>query len=454
MLASPPDDVQAALEMAVRAVTSVAGQLPTAPMVEEVQQQVQGAVERGYFLPNEDEQVRALFSQYLRTRAALLNTLEELRPRLLGPGAVDTEDRPRIFAVAFCIACMLMRSGRYLIESFGDQPTVWKKLDEAEPRFGIPRKQFTKVFKSLSSPRNNWIFLTGIRYADTHAAELQALQADPVVGEVARLLQSERPFIEASRQKMASRRLRYRLHAFLRRNVSGWKQASFALFRLSGSVISEIRMRWKRKRVTAGVRRKVSRILKPGDVLVTRHDDAASNLFLPGFWPHAALYIGTEEERSAMGVTMDDDRQRRSRAPVCVLEAKKDGVLFRELDETLAVDAFVVLRPNLQTSSIRDAITRAVTHEGKGYDFEFDFRRSDKLVCTEVVYRAFHDDDKLQFELKPRVGRFSLSAEDILDRSLDSEDFDVIAIYGVGGNRFRVDELAESTLRQSYRSND
>ena len=125
--------------------------------------------------------------------------------------------------------------------------------------------------------------------------------------------------------------------------------------------------------------------------------------------------------------------------------------MFRPLDDTLAVDACIVVRPQLQPQQIVEAITRAMTHQGKCYDFEFDFRRSDKLVCTEVIYRAYHGIGKMEFELKKRTGRVCLSAEDILDYAVKGEFFEVISVYGVGGNKFFTGQRALETLVASYR---
>ena len=70
-----------------------------------------------------------------------------------------------------------------------------------------------------------------------------------------------------------------------------------------------------------------------------------SNLFLPGYWPHAALYIGDTQERRELGVQLTEVEAPRTEE--ChFLEAKKDGVLLRRIEETLNVDAFMVLRPS------------------------------------------------------------------------------------------------------------
>jgi hypothetical protein len=49
--------------------------------------------------------------------------------------------------------------------------------------------------------------------------------------------------------------------------------------------------------VTAAQIEQVHQKLLPGDVLLVRREWFLSNVGLPGFWPHAALYIGTPEER-------------------------------------------------------------------------------------------------------------------------------------------------------------
>jgi len=440
------------IESSARTLLAVAPLLPTLDSLTAEMADVKRASERGYFLPDEDERIRTVFANYLRTRGALLSTLEDLRPLVLGTDKVKGELEPQVFAVAFCAACMLVRSGRFIVDSFRKDRVAWKKLDESEPRFGIPRKQFTHIYRSLTSPRNIFIFLGGVRYYEQMRPKLNTLVEHPTVGPVITLLNEEESFIEKSKRYFAMGRLKYRWHSFLRRHYSGFKNVTFALFKVSGSAVAELRNHWKRKRVTPGVQRKISRLLNPGDVIITRHDDATTNLFLPGFWPHAALYIGTPQQRDELRVEVSAEKLERAQDQICVLEARKDGVLFRELSDTLAVDCCVVIRPRLSSEDICKALTNAVTHEGKFYDFEFDFRRADKLVCTEVIYRSFHGVGHVNFQLTTRAGRVCLSAEDLLDHAVAEDYFEVVAIYGVNGNRFLEGNVAKTALINSYRN--
>ncbi len=78
----------------------------------------------------------------------------------------------------------------------------------------------------------------------------------------------------------------------------------------------------------------------------------------------------------------------------------------------------------------RSRIWRCTFDElGKPYDFDFDITRSDRLVCTEVVYRAYQGIGGLQFPLTRRAGQLTLAAEDLLRLSLARQGFEPLAIY-------------------------
>jgi hypothetical protein len=68
-------------------------------------------------------------------------------------------------------------------------------------------------------------------------------------------------------------------------------------------------------------------------------------------------------------------------------------------------------------------------HEGKSYDFDFDFTRSDRLVCTEVVYRSYEGIGGVRFDLSRRAGRLTLAAEDLLRMALDRNVFEPLAVF-------------------------
>lgn len=432
-------------DSAFRTLSAVSSALPRSSSLNQEIRDAIAAQERGYYLPDEDERLRNAYVHYLGLRAALWETVQTLRPLLDERRNPDWDLRLRLFGLAFCATAMLTRSAGFIVSLARDRPVVWSKLDEAEPRFHLEEKSFTEIYRSFSSARWMWRYHEAWHFYDTHREEVAGALEDAQMHLVSKWLQAEEPFFENSRREFIKRKIRYRIHAFKLRQISGYKRVMFHLFRLSGSAIADmkhpfVRRSGKKHRVTPELRAATQKILQPGDIIVTRHDDAMSNLFLPGFWPHASLYIGDAQQRASLGLPPIHH------PGANVLEARKDGVLFRHLNETLSVDAFVVLRPGLQDAHLREALTRAISHEGKLYDFVFDFRTADKLVCSEVVYRAYHGVGPVAFELVKRSGKLVLPPEDLIRQSLSSGFFEPILCYGAGNDEMLLGNAASRKL--------
>ena len=151
--------------------------------------------------------------------------------------------------------------------------------------------------------------------------------------------------------------------------------------------------------------------LEPGDVLLERRNWYLSNVGIPGFWPHAALYLGTYEECAAFfdtpevrdylathgwqsvaeafeaaHPTFQKIFQQNNRE---VLEAKAEGVLLTRLLESACADYVAAIRPNLSRLERFKALLIAVHHYGKPYDYSFDFVTDSALVCSELIYKTY-----------------------------------------------------------------
>jgi len=403
------------------------------------------AVSRGYFRPEEEASLFHWFARFLSVREALWEVVEEATAAVGGKvEMVATLEQWRRFVLGYGAACCLVRLDFFLVRERARDRMVRRKLNEGAAEYRIPRKQFSAIFRSLASPRKALAIHRAMRWAKTHRSRLVTLQEDPEVGFVARELERLEEVLVPSKRAYLRRFLEYREHSLRRRGASGREQTTFAVLETSGRAVAEVRNRWRAGRVTPALQTQLAALLEPGDVVVTRREQAFSNLFLPGYWPHAALYIGSAADRAALGVGVDPDRARRWSAEVRFLEALKDGVRFRPVEETLSVDAVAVLRPRLDPTHKAEAIARAVSHEGKLYNFDFDFFRSDRVVCTEVIYRGFDGVGPIQLRLTRRSGRLTLSAEDLLDLALEDRCFRVVAVCGAPACPDRVVTGAEA----------
>jgi hypothetical protein len=201
----------------------------------------------------------------------------------------------------------------------------------------------------------------------------------------------------------------------------GYYRASAAVSTLIGD--TKIREpRHGKPLITPELMERLRPLLRPGDILVERRNWYLSNAFLPGYWPHSALYVGTAEQLKAEGLDNDLRIQRHlaeyskpdaSGHLPAIIEAVSEGVVFSTVEHSIGgADSLAVLRPNLTLLQKREVIARAFSHAGKPYDFDFDFFSADKLVCTEVVYRSLSG--MVDFPLVEIVGRKTLPALEIV----------------------------------------
>jgi hypothetical protein len=287
----------------VSAVLAAAGAFARDQGVEREIRHIEAASQRGYFLPDEDESLRLRYMQYLSMRGALLETLSSLTAAA-GHDRRDWSKRLPAFTAAFAAACLLMRAGKFISELAVQHPVLWKKLDEDDLRLGLPRKTFTAIFKAGSSPANLARFYAATEFYYGQRDAIHEWKNDVLLGPVIDLLIEEEPWIDRRRRDVWKRHLVYRMFSFHRRRRSAWRKVMFGMFEAAGSAIGDMRQPGVKpahapKRLTPELRQELLPHLRPGDVFITRHDDAMSNLFLPGLAACGAL----PRERGGTGGT-------------------------------------------------------------------------------------------------------------------------------------------------------
>lgn len=140
--------------------------------------------------------------------------------------------------------------------------------------------------------------------------------------------------------------------------------------------------------------RQIINILKPGDVLLRRYDNYISGLMIPGYFTHAALYVGDNQVIHLLG----------------------DGICKEDILTFMRCDDIKVLRFKNQ-SVIDKAIEKAYEQLDKKteYDYDFDTNSPDRLYCTEFVDFCF------DYPVKPFIKHSYIIPDDFLN----SANFDV-----------------------------
>lgn len=408
---------------------------------EELKQSASGLVERataserGYFTPDEEEAAHGLLVSYWQTRNALFELITSFR----ADAESMEEDRPAVFLTAFAAALLLVDAARFLRDTVHDRPLVRKKLNEPLPQFGIEGGVYDHVQKSLLSARNAWHLYHAIEYFEGNETRLRDIAANSQLDPVMQIVDRLRHRLDVSVAQFTRAKLRTRASQVVRRLArSLLGRAMYGLQKWGGNLVADRYVRLgHRPALPTDIARSLRSLLLPGDVIIVRKEYALTNYFLPGYWPHAALYLGDAGSLRPLDTGVKDEHRPRWRRLLeaagdgeeRVFESMKDGVLVRSLESPFASDSVVVLRPRLQVSDVGRALGRVLPHEGKAYDFDFDFRRADRLVCTEVVYRAYEGVGDLHLPLTVRAGRPTLSGSDLIHMAIDNANFQPVAVY-------------------------
>ena len=192
-------------------------------------------------------------------------------------------------------------------------------------------------------------------------------------------------------------------------------------------------------------------VAQPGDIAVARQNWFLSNIGLPGFWPHALLYVGTAADlakafdadpevvawtksQPEKATTFSELLQKRYPAkwkayaegvdlqghgPIRVIESISEGVSFTAVEHAFGVDYLAMMRPKLAQVDKAKAIEHAFKYQGRPYDFDFDFFSDSTIVCSELVYKSYlpaQGQKGVSIELVDVAGRRTLPANQIVRR--------------------------------------
>jgi len=414
---------------------------------------------RSYDKQKDNDDVRELLRRFIVYREALLRVVWKYQRC----DEIDDEKlRTRAFLLDFTAAAMLYEASLNFVHMFDGSPLAIAKLNEAAPNWDVPPGFYDTVRNNLASPGNMNMFATARGYYHQDGVqelfEKHGLKTSQPYGR----------FHAAIAQ--AEETIRKKDHSLPEKII---EVAAVDLQRLLGRVqyqtqsavstwIGDFKIREPRdgeSLIDEKHLAELAKVLQPGDVLLERRNWYLSNAFLPGYWPHGAIYVGTAEDLRRRGL----DRNKHVKAhwdefaakdeeghEHVIIEAISEGVIFSSLEHSIGgADSVAVLRPRLGEEEKNEAIRKAFSYAGRPYDFEFDFETTDTLVCTEVVYRAYGGNSgKIEFPLEEIMGRKTMPAINLVKKfnreyETDEAQFDFVAFIDgdehTGTARFSTD---------------
>lgn len=152
-------------------------------------------------------------------------------------------------------------------------------------------------------------------------------------------------------------------------------------------------------------KRQIFEILQPGDVLLRRYDYYISGLNIPGYWTHAAIYIGNNTVVHMLG----------------------GGICSEDILQFVNCDDIIILRCENELS-INSAVENAKRYLSLKieYDHDFNFITHERFSCTELISVLYnhltYDDsyahDTIYKKLTRKLSKDSILPDDFLYTTL------------------------------------
>ncbi len=350
-------------------------------------------------------------------------------------------EQTRALAVGLAALAAQVQANLDFVVRYGRVEAAYAVLNDAALDVGVSAGEFERVLVTTAKPQTMLMLTLGVQALQRHIDRLRTSEAiDATFLELANQTLTYAQTVQTAYDKAAPRLLASAIStvtqnpldaatAALVEHIAEWL-GDTRLRKRTASLISAAQVDW------------LATQLQPGDVMVERRNWYLSNLGLPGFWPHAELFVG---DPAALAAAFDQDPQVRDTygpggltgylqselpsvwaayvamaedgRPHRVIEAVSEGVVFSSLHEAAQADYLGAMRPRLSALDKARAIAAAFAQYGKPYDFDFDFLTQSTLVCSELVYVAYQTlapKQGLNLPLTEVMGRETLPPTDFV----------------------------------------
>ena len=193
-----------------------------------------------------------------------------------------------------------------------------------------------------------------------------------------------------------------------------------------------------------GEKAAIAAAMEPLDVVLEKTPFRLTDKFIPGHWGHVAVWVGTEDQLTRLGVWDDPlvvPHHEAIRGGRSMVEALRPGVQINTLEYFLNVDDLLVVRhTNLTDAQRREYVRNAFRQIGKAYDFNFDVETDRRIVCSELAYVVFKDE---QWPTSRTLGRYTISPDNVAVKAASKNPFTPVILYYEG---YRIDGRLEATL--------
>ncbi len=366
----------------------------------------------------------------------------------------DSELKEMILALS--VAVTLYDTTLYAFYKFHDSPKLRRLLNEKDSAYRREGNTFEKSIQGIFSFKNSVYLQRAFKIHQRFYIEEGRLNDEDSVAKANGIIEASYIYNKLETRNSKGIVQDFFLIMATRIKIDIQSQSDFfnhlansVLYngsRLFGNIVGRIQ---KRRGILYKDPKFLSRVtnkLKSMDILLEKTPFRLTDNFIPGFWGHAAIYIGSQEELEELGIWDHELVQQYTKEISkgrLIVEALRDKVQMNSLEHFSDIDDFAVLRMRVEFTNEEKAehILRALSHVGKKYDFSFDVETGDTIVCSELHYRTFIN---IHFNTTTYLGRSTISVDQVAEQGKTGMPFEPVMMYLNGK------EVDEETMQQTF----
>lgn len=345
----------------------------------------------------------------------------------------------RLTGVMLSLSSAMLLYDNYLlaVSLFEGDGKLRRILNERDPGYAVTSAALAKVTLNYDSITNRARARKAIRFYERESSRFRkALENNPAI-DYLNLLIAQSPSYSMVKKwspfYVVSRKLGF-LGGATTDTLTGMEREGVSLFSMVfGNAVGLVETRKGKLFKKAEVLAEVRSTLRAGDILLEKTPFRLTDKLIPGYWGHAAVWVGTEAELKELGiwdnpvVTRYRDQIREGRL---VVEALRSGVEMNTLQHFLNIDSIGVLRKPDQSREARaNTIIQTLRQVGKPYDFNFDVESKGRVYCSKLVYLCYSG---IEWPTKKSLGRTTFTPDDVAIKAARDRSLQLVTFYHDG----------------------
>jgi hypothetical protein len=345
----------------------------------------------------------------------------------------------RLTGVMLSLSSAMLLYDNYLlsISLFEGDGKLRRILNERDPGYAVTSAALAKVTLNYNSISNRSRVRKAIGFYEKESVRFRKKLEQNLENVYLSMLITQSPSYSMvkkwSPMYVVGRKLGF-LTGVTTDTLNGMEREGVSLFSMMfGNAVGLVETRKGKLYNKGDVLADVRSSLQAGDILLEKTPFRLTDKMIPGYWGHAAVWVGTEAELKELGI-WDNPLVVRYRDEIrggrLVVEALRSGVEMNTLQHFLNIDSIGILRrPDLSREARANTVIQALRQVGKPYDFNFDVESKGRVYCSKLVYLSYSGID---WPTKRSLGRTTFTPDDVAVRAAKDGPLQLVTFYHDG----------------------